>query len=143
MALYRAVYGDAHTLTADVEEPLLDGRVPNLILQPLVENALVHGRDAETRTIHISACREGSRLQPSEADNGGAIDPAVVQTVTQASGDNQLTCKMKGFGLRCVLQRLYMLHGDNQSLSAACQWEKESRICLNIPWQCYAAKEAV
>ncbi|NLI21327.1 MAG: histidine kinase [Clostridiales bacterium] len=141
ITIYRAVYGEENALTVDVPEALLDGRVPNLLLQPLVENALVHGGDAEARLIRVAARRDGNRLLLLVSDNGGAIDPDVIRTIRRASADPVLTRRMKGFGLRCVLQRLRLLYGADQSLDIQCEPGRESRIRIDIPWQSYAVKE--
>ena len=45
--------------------------------------------------------------------------------------------KLKGFGLRSVLQRLRLLYRDCQSLTIFCDPGVESRIEIRIPWECY------
>ena len=141
ISIYRAIYGEENVLSIDIEESLLDGRVPNMLLQPLVENALVHGGNEKSRSIRLSARREGDRLILSVTDNGGTISPQVIESIHRASINPSLTRQMKGFGLRCVLQRLRLLYGDNQHLNIHCDPGRESRILIDIPWQCYATKE--
>lgn len=141
ISIYRAVYGDENSLTLDVPQELLDGRVPNMLLQPLVENALVHGGNEEARSIGISARRVEDRLVLSVTDNGGVISPQVIEAIRQANINYTLTRKMKGFGLRCVLQRLRLLYAEDQSLEIQCIPGKESRIQIDIPWQSYVCKE--
>ncbi len=139
--IYRTIYGDGNTLTIDIEESLLDSRVPNMLLQPLVENALVHGGNEMARTISLSARRKDARLILSVTDNGGTISAQVIDAIHKASINPTLTRKMKGFGLRCVLQRLRLLYGDNQHLTIQCDPGRESRIQIDIPWQSYITKE--
>ncbi len=141
ISIYRAIYGDENVLAIDIEDSLLDGRVPNMLLQPLVENALVHGGNEKSRNIRISACRGGGRLTISVTDNGGTISPQVIDAIQRASINPTLTRKMKGFGLRCVLQRLRLLYGDDQHLTIRCDRGRESRIQIDIPWECYMTKE--
>lgn len=141
ISIYRAIYGDENVLTIDIEDSLLDGRVPNMLLQPLVENALVHGGNEKSRSIRISARRDGERLILSVTDNGGTISPRVIDAIHKASINPTLTRKMKGFGLRCVLQRLRLLYGDDQHLNIRCDRGRESCIQIDIPWECYATKE--
>jgi two-component system LytT family sensor kinase len=63
-------------VTMAVEDDTLDALVPNLILQPIVENALEHGvnRAAGDGQITISGRRDGDRLVLSVRDNGPGID---------------------------------------------------------------------
>lgn len=142
VSIYRAVYGDGNLLELDVPEELLESRVPNMLLQPLGENALVHGGGVEKHLIRVAARRQGTRLRLAVMDNGGSISPDVIEDIRKANADHQHpTKKMKGFGLRSVLQRLRYLYGDDQSLEIQCEPGKESRILIDIPWQSYALEE--
>ena len=79
-----------------------DALVPNLILQPIVENALEHGvnRAAGEGRIEIAARRDGGRLVLSVGDNGPGLD------AQHASG----------VGLANTRARLEQLYGDRGSL---------------------------
>ncbi len=65
-------FGDRLRIEKNVETASLDGVVPILILQPLVENAIRHG--IETRIapglVRITARHEGDRLRLKVSDNG-------------------------------------------------------------------------
>lgn len=89
-------------VTTSIDENTLDALVPNLILQPIVENALEHGasRTAEGR-VEISARRNGSDLLLSVRDNGPGLIPQNVE----------------GVGLRNTEARLAQLYGDASSLT--------------------------
>ena len=86
-----------------VDDSTLDALVPNLILQPIVENALEHGvnRAAGEGQISISARRDGDRLVLSVRDNGPGID-AVNES---------------GVGLANTRARLEQLYGDRATLT--------------------------
>ncbi|MGH7460519.1 MAG: sensor histidine kinase [Longimicrobiales bacterium] len=60
------------TVRVDVPEELLDAEVPSLVLQPIVENAVVHGvsRQLEGGSIDITARKEGDRLSLTVNDSG-------------------------------------------------------------------------
>jgi LytS/YehU family sensor histidine kinase len=75
--------------------------VPNLILQPLVENALVHGlqRRLDASLLEIAARRDGRMLRIAVRDDGPGLPPGW----TLASG--------AGPGLRNVAARLEGLYG--------------------------------
>jgi signal transduction histidine kinase len=82
--------------------------VPNLILQPLVENAVKHGVDKVSGTgkIRILARRESDRLVLSVSDNGPG--PQKIARLDEA-----------GVGLANIRQRLEQLYGSAQSLTLA------------------------
>ena len=89
------------TVDADVREAL----VPNLILQPLVENAMKHGIDRAGGhgTIEVLARRDGDDLVLSVRDTGAGDDAAA--PVSES-----------GVGLRLTRERLAELYGGAQRL---------------------------
>lgn len=67
-------FSGAFILKTDVDEALMDVLVPKLMLQPLVENAIVHGFDgSDSGEISIGACRSEKALCVTVRDNGRGI----------------------------------------------------------------------
>src|SRR5258708_14628506 len=66
-------FKDRLTVHVTVDPEALDGEVPRMILQPLVENAIKHGITGRRGgdNIQITAGREGDRLWMQVRDNGG------------------------------------------------------------------------
>jgi len=91
-------------VSTTIDNDTLAALVPNLILQPIVENALEHGAARATGEgrVTISARRSGDDLVLSVEDNGPGF----------ANG-------AKGVGLRNTEERLEQLYGDAASLSVA------------------------
>src|SRR5919198_963693 len=71
-------FGDRLTVTLDIDPAALDARVPTLVLQPLVENALRHGFSESVRAgrVRVIVAREGSMLRCEVVDNGRGIAPS-------------------------------------------------------------------
>jgi two-component system LytT family sensor kinase len=90
----------------NVDADVRDALVPNLILQPLVENAVKHGVNKIDGVGHIEigAQRCGERLLLAVRDNGPAV-----------SADKPPTSE--GVGLRNTRARLLQLYGTEQSLT--------------------------
>jgi histidine kinase/histidine kinase/DNA gyrase B/HSP90-like ATPase len=95
--------GERLRVTWDIEAGALEARVPSLILQPLVENALQHGVAATTGagTLLIAARRDARFLQLEIGDNG----PGLAQTSVD---------RRQGIGLANTRARLQRLYGDRQ-----------------------------
>lgn len=91
----------------DVDPRVFDVAVPNLLLQPLVENAIRHGvaPSAEPRTVRISARGEDDRVVLSVRDDGPGFRTA------------RLGREAEGVGLRNVRERLAKLYGDDAALA--------------------------
>ena len=72
-------FSGAFALTVEVDEPLRDVLVPKLMLQPLVENAILHGfRDRSGGEIRISAYRAEEDLILTVRDNGCGVPEEVL-----------------------------------------------------------------
>ena len=65
------------TVGFDIHPDVLSCRIPKLILQPIVENAIVHGvgHRSSGGVIHITARREGDMLTFTVEDNGEGFTP--------------------------------------------------------------------
>lgn len=106
-------FEDSLEVTHDIAPEVLDAMVPNLILQPIVENAIKHGignRERDGR-IEIRAWREDEWLHLSVSDNG----PGLVET--QGDGAPHAPAETFGVGLRNTSERLESLYGEAQSIS--------------------------
>lgn len=73
-----ARFPDRLSLSIDVPHDLLEVALPPLLLQPLVENAIVHGIAPRSRagTVSISGVRENGQLLLVVADDGVGLAPA-------------------------------------------------------------------
>jgi sensor histidine kinase YesM len=102
--IQRARFGDRLVVTFDVGSGAADARVPVLLLQPLVENAIEHGwpeKDATT-SISLRAERSDGVLCLSVEDNGpGAGDAGQFR---------------EGIGLSNTRERLRRLYGDRAAM---------------------------
>jgi Predicted signal transduction protein with a C-terminal ATPase domain len=96
----------------DVEEMVLDYNVPKLILQPLVENSIIHGFEKimEGGIININVIRNGDVLQMDIIDNGKGIP---IEHVTNLFS---LESKKGGYGIKNVQERIQFICGMEYGL---------------------------
>ncbi|WP_321476431.1 histidine kinase [uncultured Paludibaculum sp.] len=75
LAIQRARFGDRLAVRLDIAANTREALLPGLLLQPLVENAIVHGVSlrAETGEVRISASRVDGTLALAVADNGTGL----------------------------------------------------------------------
>jgi signal transduction histidine kinase len=101
----------------------LEARVPNLILQPLVENAIRHGvaMRATSGVIEICAERHDERLRLQVKDDGPGLPP-----------DKSFS---NGVGLSNTMARLQRLYGSAQSLVFNNAPEGGAVVTLEIPFE--------
>jgi sensor histidine kinase YesM len=117
---------------AEVEAATLDLAVPNLFLQPLLENAVRHAVDQGKGRgrIEIHCRRLGDRLCLTLLDDGPGI-PAGVQQDRQdegLSGGSGLS-----IGIANVRERLQQLYGEAHSLEFLNRAEKGFEVSIEIP----------
>jgi len=96
-------FQDRLTVRMQIEPDLLDARVPNLILQPLVENAIRHGiaTRAQSGVIEINAARDNGMMRLTVRDDGPGL------------GTNSPSSLISGIGLSNTRERLKQLYGAN------------------------------
>ncbi|WP_103028493.1 sensor histidine kinase [Salinibacter altiplanensis] len=109
----------------DVPSSLRDAQVPNLILQPIVENAIKHGASQVRGVgrIEVRGRREDDRLVLTVTDNGPGLP---------ASQED-------GLGLRNVRARLEGLYGEPQTLHLETVPDKGTRAVLKLPYHTRAS----
>jgi LytS/YehU family sensor histidine kinase len=68
-------FGERLTVQKSISPDVLEAQVPNLILQPIVENAIRHGIEpnAKPGVLELSACRKENQLELQVNDNGAGL----------------------------------------------------------------------
>ena len=99
-------FGERLSTMINIPDELLSIEVPNLILQPIVENAIKHGVEKSTRSaqISVSGSRAAGRLELRVCNNG----PGLPETWNRSDTGIGLA------NLRARLQILYATHFDLQ-----------------------------
>ncbi|MCC7184632.1 MAG: histidine kinase [Acidobacteria bacterium] len=95
--------GDRLSVTFDVDADTLDGLVPALILQPLVENAIKYGvaPTGKAGTVSVTGHLEGDMLVLSVTDDGpGPSEPALAALSTGIGLSNTRARLSHQFGVR-------------------------------------------
>ena len=104
-------------LESTLPREVLNAEIPKLSIQPLVENAIVHGMPADSRRIVITLkCRqEDGLLILSVTDNGIGIAPErlhEIQCALNGSGTGNIRSGKNGIGVVNVHQRIQLMYGE-------------------------------
>jgi signal transduction histidine kinase len=124
LEIERIRFQDRLTTNVDIDPAVLDVRVPNLILQPIVENAMRHAiaNNSNSGRIEIVATARNGMLRIEVKDNGPGL--------AQAPSLGNLK---QGVGLANTRARLERLYGSNHRFELANQPTGGFVVTLEIP----------
>lgn len=122
LEIERIRFEDRLAVEFDIDPATLDAHLPNLILQPLVENAIRHGIGALARPgkVCIKARREGGHLSVTVTDNGKGL---------QNGGSVR-----EGVGLSNTRARLRGLYGAESGLALRNSPEGGLEAAIRLPF---------
>ncbi|MFM8392653.1 MAG: sensor histidine kinase, partial [Acidobacteriota bacterium] len=132
LAVERARFEERLRVEIDVPPALLKVRLPALLLQPLVENAIKHG---------ISPSRRGGALRivaRTEAPQAGGAESLRLEVRDTGVGVDRLPApggggSTGGLGLLNVRRRLSGIYGERASLDFASQPGQGTTVTLRLP----------
>jgi two-component system LytT family sensor kinase len=103
-------FGERLRLKMEVDPSTLEAAVPNLILQPLVENAVRYAIEPQETggQIELRSVRDNGRLVLQVSDNGPGLMLEMVKAA-QAAGETR-----ERIGLNNTRERLRKLYGEHQ-----------------------------
>lgn len=102
--------------TYDIDPACEEILIPKLMIQPLVENAIIHGIDSsrEDGSVHICARMEEGKVVIMVADNGVGGNMAKINQYIHGEQDSNKVCD--SIGVRNVYERICGVYGENGSL---------------------------
>ena len=129
LELYKDIYPDRLNIKWDVDQRFLHVRIPTYILQPIVENSLVHGMEPMigTCTIWIRVKEEDGCLVIRIWDDGEGIEPEKLMRVMAGRDES------RHIGIRNVQDRIQMLYGNEYGLSIRSEYHEYTEVKLTLP----------
>ncbi len=116
----------------DVDPQMESCLVPKLILQPIVENAFMHGLSVEGGRVEITGRKEGDEIWFRVSDNGKGISPERLRKIrARELLDDQE--KFHSFGLYSVDRRIQLAYGEKYRIEINSREGEGTQIILNIP----------
>ena len=129
IAIQLIMHDDEFDVDYDIAEEILPYETLNLILQPIVENAIEHGidvkSDGERGKIVIKGWRDNDRIYISVADNGVGMEEDKAKTI--------ITQHSKGYGIRNVNERIQLYYGEEYCLRVESKLGEGTCITVCIP----------
>ena len=130
LQIQRLRFSDSLDIGLDVEPDTFSALVPPMLLQPLIENAIRHGRAGrgERGTVMIVARRVGDRLVLRVEDDGARFNgSAPSNTLPSRAGH--------GIGLRNTTERLAQLYGQDHTFALRLESDDTTIAELDLPFR--------
>lgn len=114
----------------DMDERLLDFVVPKMILQPIVENSIIHGfitdKAEKAKQILIVGYEEDEKIYILVVDNGTGIDEHIIHDL-----NNEKTT-LQGMGIKNCEERIRMFFGKDCNLTIESQKGVGTTVSIEI-----------
>ena len=123
-------YGDKLNYNIVCDQSIRNVRMPKILLQPIVENALYHGIRSIPHNghIHISAIASGEDVELIVRDNGQGFNVKQLSTDT-----TEKRTKLGGVGIQNVDQRIKLYYGSNYGITINSSPTIGTTVTIKIP----------
>lgn len=133
--IYLSIYGDTLQATFEIASEVEEAYLPTMIIQPLLENALIHGISAVRRSvIRISAEGGEKMLIVSIRDNGDGMPPEVVRRILSGSRATEAEPQSRAsLGVHNVQDRMKLLYGNAAHMTIESEIGAGTCVRLYLP----------
>ncbi|MDE6620468.1 MAG: sensor histidine kinase [Lachnospiraceae bacterium] len=130
LAVQRFRFGDSICVDYELDDALLDKEIIKLILQPVVENAIHHGRYDDEENFHISIrlFSQGDCMVFTVSDDGRGIETEELLKLQESMEQAQ-----DGMGLRNVNARIKLQYGVRYGVSLESQPDLGTIVQIKLP----------
>lgn len=130
MKIQKLRFGSSIQVEYDIKKELLTLKTIKLLLQPLVENSIHHGRksDEEVLMIRVRVQLDGEHVCFSVEDNGVGIEQDKLEKLR-----SQLEKFEEGYGLKNVHNRVRLTYGEEYGVKIESVFGKGTRVLVYIP----------
>ncbi len=127
-------FHDRINFVMDVPDELFEYQIPKLTLQPVVENAILHGimeTKKKTGTIVITGWSEGEDFILLISDDGIGMSEEILQKILTKKGVNSK--KGTNIAIYNTHQRIMLLYGEDYGLSYNSVVGKGTEVQIRLP----------
>jgi two-component system sensor histidine kinase YesM len=119
----------------DIDTQVMECRVHKLLLQPFIENSIIHGFEGRSgeNMLAIRMAKEGEYLQIIISDNGGGMEPSFVERLNERAF--HMMEENGDIGIANAFTRLFMYYGEDAHVQIRSVLEEGTEIIILIPWR--------
>ncbi|MCR4781390.1 MAG: sensor histidine kinase [Lachnospiraceae bacterium] len=133
MNIQKVRYQDAFEMVYEIDEKVLDKCIVKLVMQPILENAIYYGVNAEEEDgiITLRAYEKEGDIYIEIEDNGYGMPESEVEEVLK--NENHVPKHGSGVGILNVHNRLKLLFGEEYGLSIKSELDYGTKVTIHIP----------
>ncbi|WP_211222624.1 sensor histidine kinase [Paenibacillus daejeonensis] len=134
ISIQRLRFGERLSVKMEVEEGVLEVRVPGLLLQPLVENAITHGASPYDQRIRVTVRvkRQREHMVCSIIDEGQGMSPDKLDTLLESLRQHPRAPGGR-IGLENIYQRLQLVFGAEARFYIESMESAGTIVAIHIP----------
>lgn len=136
MQIQSTRYANKILLDIQVHEEIMDYGILKITLQPIVENAIIHGilcTEEETGTIRIRGGLDKGDIVITVIDDGEGMSPDIVSKLLTDDLNHQT--RGSGYGLRNINERIHLFYGSDYGLAFDSNPGLGTSVVIRIPAQ--------
>lgn len=132
LMLQKIRYNNRLEYSIDIDEDLMQYKIPKLVIQPIVENSLIHGiKDDYNLTINIKGEKLENIIKISIEDNGKGIEESEVKKLISLLNDEN--AMPENIGLYNVNRAIKLMYGDIYGAEIYSKYGFGTKVILKIP----------
>ncbi len=150
ISLQKRRFGDRIELIKDVHEEVVEVKIPRLLIQPLIENAVYHGieRIRGKGIVKLNAFKTEDKVSIEVIDNGAGMNRDELEQLNdRLSMDNDTYFKKLGekksgsIGIENVNRRIKLFYGENYGLTIESEEGNYTRAVVTVPCDINTGRE--
>lgn len=129
-------YFERFSFVLDIQEEAKQFMIPRFIIQPLVENSVLHGFDSNDicATIRIDVHLEGKELLLCVTDDGKGLSPEKIEEILSTERKSERS--LNKIGVYNVNQRIKLTYGKEHAIKIDSMEGCYTKVTIRIPAQC-------
>ena len=129
-------YFERFSFVLDIQEEAKQFMIPRFIIQPLVENSVLHGFDSNDicATVRIDVHLEGKELLLCVTDDGKGLSPEKIEEILSTERKSERS--LNKIGVYNVNQRIKLTYGKEHAIKIDSMEGCYTTVTIRIPAQC-------
>ncbi|WP_207646360.1 sensor histidine kinase [Cellulosilyticum sp. I15G10I2] len=135
MTIQRYRYFDKFEIIYDLDEKALGYKLPRLLLQPIIENAIIHGLAPKDGVglIKVKIRDEKEEIRITVIDNGVGISEEKISEVLKDSIKNKSKSAFTSIGIANIDSRIKLIYGEQYGVYISSTPHMYTSVEINIP----------